>query len=77
MTVKELIDDLLAVAEPEAEIEWRVQGVSEETVDIENGPWSSRHWAGQITVKVDIDARGELNGVDTTRDGKVRVEVWF
>lgn len=77
MTVQELIDDLLAVAEPDAEIEWRVQGVSEETVDIENGQWNSRRWAGQITVKVDIDARGELNGVDVTRDGKVRVEVWI
>lgn len=77
MTVQELIDDLLAVAEPDAEIEWRVQGVSEETVDIENGQWNSRRWAGQITVKVDIDVLGELNDVSATKDGKVRVEVWI
>lgn len=77
MTVKELIDDLLAVAEPETEIEWRVVGAHEETVDIENERLNSRRWAGQITAKIDIDARGELNGVDATRDGKVRVEVWI
>ncbi len=77
MTVQELIDDLLAVAEPETEIEWRVQGVSEETVDIENGQWNSRRWAGQIAVKIDIDVLGELNDVSATKDGKVRVEVWI
>ena len=77
MKVRELIDDLLTVAELDAEIEWRVAGVLEETVDLENGPWSSRHWAGQITTKVDIDARGELNDVSATKDGKVKVEVWI
>ena len=77
MKAQELIDDLLAVAEPETEIEWRVTGVLEETVDLENGPWNSRHWAGQVTVKTDIDATGELNGIEVTRSGKVRVEVWI
>lgn len=77
MTVKELVDDLLTVAELDAEIEWRVAGVLEETVDLENGPWNSRRWVGQTTVKVDIDAGGELNGIEATRSGKVRVEVWI
>ena len=73
MTVKELIDDLLAVAEPDAEIEWRVVGSVEEEVEVSYAGISR----GAITTQVDIDAVGELNGVDTTMDGKVRVEVWF
>lgn len=73
MTVKELIDDLLAVADPDAEIEWRVVGSVEEEAEVSYAGISR----GAITTQVDIDAAGELNGVDVTRDGKVRVEVWF
>lgn len=74
MKVQELIDDLLAVADPDTEIEWRVVGSAEETVEI----WpTQRYYGGEIKTQVDIDAQGEINGVDATSDGKVRVEVWF
>lgn len=73
MKVRELIDDLLTVAELDAEIEWRVVGSVEEEVEVSYAGISR----GAITTQVDIDAVGELNGVDTTMDGKVRVEVWF
>ena len=77
MTVKELVGDLMTVAGPDAEIEWRVVGILEDMVDVENERLNQRHWAGQIAVKIDIDVRGELNDVSATRDGKVRVEVWI
>jgi hypothetical protein len=73
MKVQELIDDLLAVAEPDTEIKWRVVGSASGEVEVSYAGISR----GAITTQVDIDAAGELNGVDVTRDGKVRVEVWF
>lgn len=73
MTVRELVDDLLTVAELDAEIEWRVVGSVEEEVEVLYA-WISR---GAITTRVDIDAAGELNGIETTHGGKVRVEVWI
>ena len=73
MTLKELVGDLMTVAEPDAEIEWRVVGSASGEVEVSYAGISR----GAITTQVDIDAAGELNGVDVTRDGKVRVEVWF